>query len=130
MAGVLWNMGQRYMGFRYDHKCINSLRIWTHDNFGEDLLLNPRDGAIYYWDKSRGGLTARAVELNTTNFVNSLEPPIFAKQIMVSDADRHVIAFGTNPVFETEQDPLLIRFSSSESFTDWLPVAENTAGGI
>ena len=49
---------------------------------------------------------------------------------MVSDVDRHVIAFGTNPVFETEQDPLLIRFSSSESFTDWLPVAENTAGDL
>ena len=108
---------------------LTSLRIWTHDNFGEDLLLNPRDGAIYYWDKS-DGLTARAVEVNTTNFVNALEPPIFAKQVLVSDVDRHVIAFGTNPVFGIEQDPLLIRFSDQESLTDWSPTATNTAGDL
>ena len=108
---------------------LSSLRIWTHDNFGEDLILNPRDGAIYYWDKS-DGLTARAVEINTTNFVDALEPPLFAKQVMVSDVDRHVIAFGTNPVFGTEQDPLLIRFSDQESLTDWSPTAENTAGDL
>jgi len=105
------------------------LRIWTHDNFGEDLLLNARDGGILYWDKS-DGLTARAVIVDTTNFVNAIEPPIIAKQIMVSDVDRHVIAFGTNPVFGTEQDPLLIRFSDQESFTDWSPTATNTAGDL
>ena len=38
------------------------IRTWSHDNFGEDLILNPRDGAIYYWDKSNG-LGNRAVEL-------------------------------------------------------------------
>ena len=105
------------------------LRVWTHDNFGEDLLLNARDGAILYWDKS-DGLTARAVVVDTTNFVNAIEPPLVAKQIMVSDVDRHVIAFGTNPVFGTEQDPLLIRFSDQESFTDWSPTATNTAGDL
>ena len=105
------------------------LRIWTHDNFGEDLLINPRDAGIFYWDKS-DGLTSRAVEVNTTNFVNALEPPVFAKQVLVSDVDRHVIVFGTNPVFGTEQDPLLIRFSSQESLTDWLPTASNSAGDL
>ena len=105
------------------------MRIWTHDNFGEDLLINPRDAGIFYWDKS-DGLTARAVEVNTTNFVNALEPPVFAKQVLVSDVDRHVIVFGTNPVFGTEQDPLLIRFSSQESLTDWLPTASNSAGDL
>lgn len=59
---------------------LSSLRIWTHDNFGEDLLLNPRDGAIFYWDKS-DGLTARAVEINTTNFVNALEPPLLPNKL-------------------------------------------------
>ena len=42
----------------------NELRVWTHDNFGEDLLINPRNGGIYYWDKSNG-LTTRAVEIST-----------------------------------------------------------------
>ena len=104
-----------------------SLRMWSHDNFGEDLLINPRDGAIFYWDKS-SGVTTRAVEIGTVS--GAEETPITAKQIMVSDVDRHVIAFGTNPVGSTLQDPLLIRFSDQESLTDWNPKATNTAGDL
>ena len=104
-----------------------SLRMWSHDNFGEDLLINPRDGAIFYWDKS-SGVTTRAVEIGTVS--GAEETPITAKQIMVSDVDRHVIAFGTNPVGSTIQDPLLIRFSDQESLTDWNPKATNTAGDL
>ena len=40
------------------------LRLWTNDNFGEDLIIAPRGGAIYYWDASTG-VSARAVELST-----------------------------------------------------------------
>ena len=104
-----------------------SLRMWSHDNFGEDLLINPRDGAIFYWDKS-SGVTTRAVEIGTIS--GAEETPVTAKQIMVSDVDRHVIAFGTNPVGSTLQDPLLIRFSDQESLTDWNPKATNTAGDL
>ena len=36
------------------------IRIWSHDNFGEDLIINPRVFAnVYYWDKG-GGLGTRA----------------------------------------------------------------------
>ena len=104
-----------------------SLRMWSHDNFGEDLLMNPRDGSIFYWDKSNG-VTTRAVEIGTVS--GAEETPITAKQIMVSDVDRHVIAFGTNPVGSSIQDPLLIRFSDQESLTDWNPKATNTAGDL
>ena len=104
-----------------------SLRMWSHDNFGEDLLINPRDGAIFYWDKS-SGVTTRAVDIGTVS--GAEETPITAKQIMVSDVDRHVIAFGTNPVGSSLQDPLLIRFSDQESLTDWNPKATNTAGDL
>ncbi len=104
-----------------------SLRMWSHDNFGEDLLINPRDGAIFYWDKS-SGVTTRAVEIGTVSGADTT--PITAKQIMVSDVDRHVIAFGTNPVESAIQDPLLIRFSDQESLTDWNPKATNTAGDL
>ena len=106
---------------------LSSLRIWSHDNFGEDLLINPRDGGIFYWDKS-DGLTARAVAI--TALPNVDEPPLFAKQVMVSDVDRHIIAFGTNPVGGSDTDPLLIRFSDQESLTDWNPKATNTAGDL
>ena len=106
---------------------VKSLRLWSHDNFGEDLLINPRDGAIYYWDKS-DGLTANAVEISSET--GASDTPTIAKQILVSDQDRHVIAFGANTIGTTVQDPLLIRFSTQESLVDWTPTATNTAGDL
>lgn len=106
----------------------NQLRLWSHDNFGEDLLLNVRDGGIYYWDAS-SGLSTRAVALNTLSGANAT--PTIAKQVLVSDRDRHIIAFGCDP--ETNigtQDPLLIRFSSQESLTAWNSLPTNTAGEL
>jgi hypothetical protein len=105
----------------------SELRIWTHDNFGEDLLLNVRDGGIYYWNKS-GGLSSRAVEISTISGANNT--PTVAKQILVSDRDRHVLAFGCNPQGSTVQDDLLVRFSGQESFTDWEARSDNTAGDL
>lgn len=104
------------------------LRLWSHDNFGEDLLLNVRNAGIYYWDKTNG-LTVRAVELNT--LTNSDLAPTIATQVLVSDRDRHVLAFGCDPESNIgTQDPLLIRFSSQESLTDWRTTATNTAGEL
>jgi len=103
------------------------LRLWTHDNFGEDLLINPRDGAIFYWDKS-DGLGNRAVLLSSESGASDV--PTIAKQIMVSDIDRHIIAFGANTIGTTTQDPLLIRFGSQESLVDFTPTATNTAGDL
>lgn len=106
---------------------VSELRIWTHDNFGEDLLLNVRDGEIFYWNKS-DGLGTRAVKISSVSGANNT--PTTAKQILVSDRDRHVIAFGCNPQGSANQDNLLIRFSDQESFTDWEARADNTAGDL
>ena len=104
-----------------------TIRLWSHDNFGEDLLINPRDSGIFYWDKS-DGLGARAVLLSSESGASDV--PTIAKQIMVSDIDRHIIAFGTNTIGTTTQDPLLIRFGSQESLVDFTPTATNTAGDL
>ena len=103
------------------------LRIWSEDNFGEDLLIAPRDGAVYYWDKS-DGLSTRGLEIGTLS--GASDTPTIVKQILVSDQDRHVIAFGANALGTTVQDPLSIRFSSQESLLDWTPTATNTAGDL
>ena len=105
----------------------SELALWSEDNFGEDLLLNLRNSAIYYWDKS-GGVAARAV--NLTSLANASDVPTVAMQVMVSDNSRHIIAFGADTLGTTTQDPLLIRFSSSESLTDWTPTATNSAGDL
>ena len=112
------------------------IRLWSHDNFGEDLIINPRDGAIYYWDRTNG-LSGRAVKLNTLAGTKTSIPQR-AKQVLVSDQDRHVIAFGCDgfganlaaPDGDGVQDPLLIRFSSQENPLDWFPTATNTAGDL
>ena len=112
------------------------IRLWSHDNFGEDLILNPRDGGLFYWDRTNG-LGTRAVELSTTSGTKTSVPQI-AKQVLVSDQDRHVIAFGCDGFGGSStatqgsgvQDPLLIRFSSQENPIDWFPTATNTAGDL
>ena len=106
----------------------NTLRLWSHDNFGEDLLINVRDGGIYYWDET-SGLGTRAVDITSLSTLPSI--PTVAKQILVSDRDRHVIAFGCDSeATPGVQDPLTIRFSDQESLTDWAATATNTAGEL
>jgi len=112
------------------------IRLWSHDNFGEDIIINARDEGIFYWDKTNG-LSNRAVELSTISGTKTSVPQV-AKQILVSDQDRHVIAFGCDGFGANSsatqgdgvQDPLLIRFSSQENPIDWFPTASNTAGDL
>lgn len=114
----------------------NQIRLWSHDNFGEDLIINARDSNIYYWDKSNN-LSTRAVELSTLSGTKTSVPQI-AKQVLVSDQDRHVIAFGCDGLNASSsanqgngtQDPLLIRFSDQENPLIWYPAATNTAGDL
>jgi hypothetical protein len=35
-------------------KSVQTFRLWTQSNFGEDLIFGPRGGSIYYWDASTG----------------------------------------------------------------------------
>jgi len=112
------------------------IRLWSHDNFGEDLLINPRDSNIFYWERSLG-TGARAKELSTIDGTKT-SVPTKCKQVMVSDRDRHVLAFGCDAINSDPtavqgdgvQDPLLIRFSSQENPTTWYPAATNTAGDL
>ena len=49
---------------------------------------------------------------------------------MVSNNDRHVLAFGCNDRGSSTQDKLLIRWSDQENAVDWTPTTENTAGDL
>jgi hypothetical protein len=104
-----------------------NLRLWSQDNFGENLVFNVRSGGIYYWTVS-SGVTSRGV--NITSLTNQ-SAPVIANQVLVSERDRHVVAFGCDPESNPGvQDPLIIRFSSQESVTDWQTRADNTAGEL
>ena len=132
VGGNGWNAGSYGRGTWNSSADLSvsglTLRIWSHDNFGEDLILNARDGGIFYWDKS-SGIGARAVKLSSLSGSNLA--PTIAKKVLVSDADRHIIAFGCDGELSIgTQDPLLIRFGSQESLTDWQSLATNTAGEL
>lgn len=105
----------------------NSLRQWSQDNYGEDLIFNVRNGGVYYW-YGAGGNATRAVTLASLSTDTST--PDIVNQVIVSDRDRHVIAFGANMGSGTAQDPLSIRFSDGEDPFTWYPSATNTAGDI
>ena len=110
-----------------------TLRLWTSDNFGEDLLFNVRDAGVYFWDATNA-LSVRGVTLASVS--TDVQTPTIATQVIVSDNDRHVIAFGANNYLDssntlvTTQDPLLIKFSNQEDYTVWTPTATNTAGDL
>ena len=104
------------------------LRLWTHDNFGEDIIINIHNGGLYYYDSS-GGLTNRAIVLSLVT--GAVSPPSVATKVLVSDVDLHVIAFGCDSEDDPgTQDPLLIRFSDQRNALDWKATVDNTAGDL
>ena len=104
------------------------LRVWSVDNFGEDLIMNVRDGDIYYWDAS-DGTSKRAVKLST--LTSSNKAPTVSRFIVTSDIDRHILFFGCDPEGSTGvQDPLLIRFGDQESNIEFETKITNTAGEL
>lgn len=112
------------------------LRIWTQDNFGENLVFAPRGGAIYYWE-AIDGVTTRAVSLKEDAIAEGYvtEAPFIPNstyQIISSTVQRFCIAFGANPYdptnSNTDFDPLLVRWSDQENIYDWIPSSINQAG--
>ena len=124
-----WNSGT--WGGNTSLSITNQLRLWSHDNFGEDLIINARGGGIYYWDKTNG-VTTRAVELSSLSGSNLA--PTVGSQVLVSETDRHIIVLGSDPIVGSSRsgtgDPMLIAFGDQESATEFEPLLTNTAGDL
>lgn len=104
------------------------LRLWSQANFGERLLFSPRGGALYLWDPGSGATPAFGTR---GTLVSGTDIPSEINQIMVSDSSRIVIAFGCSEygAYGTADfDPLLVRWTEQESYTNWTPAATNQAG--
>jgi len=117
------------------------LRLWSQANFGQDLIFNPRGGALYYWAVdsnpnvyNRGQLmqAGGTITVRGSSVAIDSSCPSLVNTVGVSDASRFVIAFGCNDpsgvLFSTAQDPLLIRWSDQENYADWTPSTTNQAG--
>ena len=106
---------------------LDSLRLWSQRNFGEDLIFGPRGGGIYFWDAT-GGVTTRAVNLNS--LMGASDVPTVQNYIFISDTFRFVFEFGCNDYGSATQDPMLVRWSDQEDAINWTPAATNQAGSI
>jgi len=188
------------------------LRLWTQFNFGENLLLGPKRGAMYEWNATTAptlaapttvtisngasavvtltsntttplpnntalmfvttgalplplapftvyyvrnfsgttfnlSLTAGGVAINTTTAGSGVQTisiraipvtslagangvPLTQGTLIVSDASRFTLVFGTNEYLSTTYDPMLIRWSDQESVVEWAPSATTKAGSV
>ena len=104
---------------------IESIRLWSQSNFGEDLVFGPRGGAIYYWDAT-SGLTSRGVELSTLSGASDV--PTSQNILEISDINRFVFAFGANEFGSSTVNPMLVRWSDQGSVVDWTPSVTSQAG--
>jgi hypothetical protein len=116
-------------------------RDWWFDNFDNDLVMNIRNGAVYYWQRGSlvnpdTSLTTRAVSLSSLATADGYDPdavPAKVMQILVSQNDKHLLAFGAVPfgsIDVADYDPLLIRWADQDNPTQWTPTTTNSAGFI
>jgi hypothetical protein len=110
------------------------LRLWTAENFGQDMVLAPRNGPIYYWEGTTG-VTERAKllsDLATTEGFDGDFVPNKTLEVSSSSIQRFIIAFGANSYdpgdSETPFNPMLVRWSDQENPYEWVPAITNQAG--
>lgn len=130
VSGTGWGAGpwgRGGWGSGYDISSVgDQVRVWTSGNLGEDLLFNPRGGAIYLWDYSSP--SARGLEIGT--LVGADNTPVECNGIIIADQERRVIACGVNPYGSTDLDPMMIRWSTDGDYLNWDPTdTAQTAGG-
>ena len=108
------------------------LRLWSQANYGQDLIINPRGGALYLWKVNvNPTVYDRAVLLSSGSpapYTTDTSCPSICNIVTVSDASRFVIAFGCNDYGVSELDPLLVRWSDQEDYATWAPAVTNQAG--
>ena len=102
-------------------------RDWFFDNFDDNLVANIRNGAPYYWTADNT-FTTRAVPLSSISGASDV--PTQVMQLLVSQGDKHLLAFGATPYGGGPFDPLLIRWSSQDDPGNFTPLPTNSAGFI
>jgi hypothetical protein len=130
-----WGLGATSGGINFPQ------RDWWFDNFDNDLVMNIRNGAPYWWvrglnDDPSDSLATHAITLQDYATGEGYDPdtvPIKVMQLLVSQQDRHLIAFGAVPFNSTSEadfDPMLIRWADQDTPGDWTPSQTNTAGDL
>ena len=110
------------------------LRLWTNDNYGQDLVFAPRGGVVYYWEAALGLQTRgqRLSKLANDKTFDGARVPTATFQVIASSIQRFVICMGANPydptTANTAFDPMLVRWSDQENPYEWVPSVTNQSG--
>jgi len=106
------------------------LRLWSSDNYGQDLALAPRGGPVYYW-QDVNGVGTRAVTLASLSS-NPTYVPNNTYQVLTAPIQQFLICFGANSYIpgtpNTPFNPLLVRWSNQADPTNWVPTLTNQSG--
>ena len=110
------------------------LRLWTAENFGQNLVYAPRNGPVYYW-LDAGGVTDRGELLSDLSDAAGFDGEFVPKQtleVSASSIQRFIICFGANSYdpgdADTPFNPMLVRWSDQENPYEWVPSITNQAG--
>lgn len=106
---------------------VAPMRLWSQNNFGQNLFFTYRGGKPFYWDAA-GTVTTRAVYVSS--LVGATDVPTIVNIAFVSDIYRFAFCFGTNEIGSAILDPMLIRWSDQEDIGNWSPEAINQAGSL
>lgn len=79
---------------------------------------------------SEAGALLGPYSSGTGTITDLLDVPVATSFIFVSDTYRFLMAFGSNPITDTVQDRMIIRWADQESLTDWYPSTANQAGEL
>jgi hypothetical protein len=140
--GYGWGVGpwsRNAWGLGADQPLVSPQRDWWFDNFDNDLVMNIRNGEGYWWERGvttdpQTALNTRAISLSdyaTAQGYTAASVPVKIMQLLVSQQDKHLLAFGAVPFGSTDPadfDPLLIRWADQDTPGDWTPTVTNTAG--
>jgi hypothetical protein len=127
-------VGTRGWGDGFTTGIAQQLRLWSNDNFGQDLVIAPRQGPIFYWIGSSGvGTRAQYLSaLSTTAGFSGTYVPNTTNLVIASAIQKFVIAFGANPYVagspNTTFNPMLVRWSDQLNPYQWVPDITNQAG--
>jgi len=116
-----WNTGT-WGTARSTSSVILDARLWSINNWGEDLIITQKDGSTYEWDTSLGMSNNRATAIANAPTNSTLS--------IISTETRHVVCMGTEEVIgnTASVDKMFIRWSDQENYDFWTPNVTNSAG--
>ena len=80
---------------------LTTLRLWSQQNYGEDLVFGPRGGGIYYWDAT-SGVNSRGVllrDLGGTATITIASPAVVTSTVLYTEGA--AIVFSTTGALPT-----------------------------